>query len=41
VDRRQHRCQVPARRETIFQTVVAALTLTMVFVIQHTQARQC
>jgi low affinity Fe/Cu permease len=29
----------PARWETIFQTVVAALTLTMVFVIQHTQAR--
>jgi len=30
----------PARWETIFQTVVAALTLAMVFVIQHTQARQ-
>jgi low affinity Fe/Cu permease len=30
----------PARWETIFQTLVAALTLTMVFVIQHTQARQ-
>jgi low affinity Fe/Cu permease len=29
----------PARWETIFQTVVAALTLVMVFVIQHTQAR--
>ncbi len=29
----------PARWETIFQTVVAALTLAMVFVIQHTQAR--
>jgi len=29
----------PARRETIFQTAVAALTLAMVFVIQHTQAR--
>jgi len=29
----------PARWEIIFQTVVAALTLTMVFVIQHTQAR--
>ncbi len=29
----------PARWETIFQTLVAALTLTMVFVIQHTQAR--
>jgi low affinity Fe/Cu permease len=30
----------PARWETIFQTVVAALTLVMVFVIQHTQARR-
>jgi low affinity Fe/Cu permease len=29
----------PARWETIFQTVVAALTLAMVFVIQHTQSR--
>ena len=29
----------PARWETIFETLVAALTLTMVFVIQHTQAR--
>jgi low affinity Fe/Cu permease len=29
----------PGRWETIFQTVVAALTLAMVFVIQHTQAR--
>jgi low affinity Fe/Cu permease len=29
----------PAQWETIFQTLVAALTLTMVFVIQHTQAR--
>jgi low affinity Fe/Cu permease len=29
----------PARWETGFQTVVAALTLSMVFVIQHTQAR--
>jgi low affinity Fe/Cu permease len=29
----------PARWETIFQTVVAALTLAMVFVIQHTQGR--
>jgi len=29
----------PTRWETIFQTLVAALTLTMVFVIQHTQAR--
>ena len=30
---------LPARWETVFQTVVAALTLAMVFVIQHTQAR--
>lgn len=30
----------PTRLETIFQTSVAALTLAMVFVIQHTQARQ-
>lgn len=30
----------PARFETIFQTLVAASTLAMVFVIQHTQARQ-
>jgi len=30
----------PARWETIFQTLVSALTLAMVFVIQHTQARQ-
>ncbi len=29
----------PARWETVFETVVAALTLAMVFVIQHTQAR--
>jgi low affinity Fe/Cu permease len=29
----------PARWESIFQTLVAALTLAMVFVIQHTQAR--
>jgi low affinity Fe/Cu permease len=29
----------PTRWETIFQTLVAALTLAMVFVIQHTQAR--
>ena len=29
----------PARWEVIFQTVMAALTLVMVFVIQHTQAR--
>ena len=30
----------PNRLETIFQTLVAALTLAMVFVIQHTQSRQ-
>jgi low affinity Fe/Cu permease len=30
----------PPRIETAFQTVVAAVTLAMVFVIQHTQARQ-
>jgi low affinity Fe/Cu permease len=29
----------PAAWETIFETVVAALTLAMVFIIQHTQAR--
>ena len=29
----------PAQWETIFETVVAALTLVMVFIIQHTQAR--
>jgi low affinity Fe/Cu permease len=30
----------PGRWESIFQSLVAALTLAMVFVIQHTQARQ-
>lgn len=29
----------PARWETIFQTAVSALTLAMVFIIQHTQSR--
>ena len=29
----------PAKLETVFQTLVAALTLAMVFVIQHTQAK--
>jgi low affinity Fe/Cu permease len=29
----------PARWETVFQTVVASVTLAMVFVIQHTQGR--
>ncbi|MCW2528109.1 MAG: hypothetical protein JWM76_2969 [Pseudonocardiales bacterium] len=30
----------PSRLETVFQTLVAALTLALVFVIQHTQARE-
>jgi len=30
----------PTALQTIFQTVVAAVTLAMVFVIQHTQSRQ-
>jgi low affinity Fe/Cu permease len=30
----------PARVELIFQTLVAGLTLAMVFVIQHTQSRE-
>jgi low affinity Fe/Cu permease len=30
----------PARLETIFQTLVAALTFALVFVIQHTQTRE-
>ncbi len=30
----------PARLESIFQTLVAAVTLALVFVIQHTQARE-
>jgi low affinity Fe/Cu permease len=30
----------PGRLESIFQALVAALTLAMVFVIQHTQSRQ-
>ncbi|MEP7019945.1 MAG: low affinity iron permease family protein [Pseudonocardiales bacterium] len=29
----------PTRLDSIFQTLVAALTLAMVFVIQHTQSR--
>ena len=29
----------PTKAETVFQTLVAALTLAMVFVIQHTQSR--
>jgi low affinity Fe/Cu permease len=29
----------PARWESIFETVISAITLAMVFVIQHTQAR--
>ena len=31
--------EFPSRLETAFQTLVAALTLAMVFVIQHTQAK--
>ena len=30
----------PSRLEAIFQTLVAAVTLALVFVIQHTQARE-
>jgi low affinity Fe/Cu permease len=30
----------PARVDSVFQTLVAALTLAMVFVIQHTQSRE-
>lgn len=30
----------PTRLETVFQTLVAAITLALVFVIQHTQARE-
>lgn len=36
----QHGVGFPTRLETIFQTMVAALTLAMVFVIQHTQASE-
>lgn len=32
--------EFPTRLERIFQTMVAAFTLAMVFVIQHTQARE-
>lgn len=32
--------EFPGRLETVFQTVVAAVTLAIVFVIQHTQARE-
>jgi low affinity Fe/Cu permease len=31
--------EFPARLETVFQTLAAATTLAMVFVIQHTQSR--
>jgi low affinity Fe/Cu permease len=34
------RFEFPTRLEAVFQTMVAAVTLSMVFVIQHTQARQ-
>jgi low affinity Fe/Cu permease len=30
----------PSTAERVFQTLVAAVTLAMVFIIQHTQARQ-
>ena len=30
----------PSRPESIFQTIVSAVTLAIVFVIQHTQARE-
>ncbi len=30
----------PSRLETVFQTLVAAMTFAMLFVIQHSQARQ-
>lgn len=30
----------PSRAESIFQTIVSAVTLAIVFVIQHTQARE-
>ena len=32
--------EFPQRLELVFQTLVSAVTLTMVFVIQHTQARE-
>ena len=34
------RFEFPTRLEVVFQTVVAAVTLAMVFIIQHTQSRQ-
>lgn len=34
------RFEFPTRLESVFQTMVAAITLAMVFVIQHTQSRQ-
>ncbi|GAA1236076.1 hypothetical protein GCM10009657_09620 [Oryzihumus leptocrescens] len=34
------RFEFPTRLEAVFQTMVAAFTLAMVFVIQHTQARE-
>jgi len=34
------RFEFPPRLETVFTTMVSAVTLAMVFVIQHTQARQ-
>ncbi|MGZ4533558.1 MAG: low affinity iron permease family protein [Mycobacteriaceae bacterium] len=32
--------EFPSRLELVFQTLVSAVTLAMVFVIQHTQARE-
>ncbi|TQL61889.1 low affinity iron permease family protein [Oryzihumus leptocrescens] len=34
------RFEFPTRLESVFQTMVAAVTLAMVFVIQHTQSRE-
>ena len=34
------RFEFPTRLKAVFQTMVAAVTLAMVFVIQHTQSRQ-
>jgi low affinity Fe/Cu permease len=39
MDHREHRGRISCSMGTIFQTVVAALTLALVFVIQHTQGR--
>ena len=34
------RFEFPTRLESVFQTLVSAVTLAIVFVIQHTQSRQ-